>query len=196
MDLDSRETLANEGLVLAMVDVLRQPPGNEVPAAPTRVMLPLWCCLTSAWCRCSNRHTLSGFGVSTFQQVVAACSDRHDSAVGSGAVPNTNPKVQGCCLGRSRVQIIQPECNVYDGRPLMVVSRSRGRLARWAAGSASPRVACGSTRTGCSTTCTQPPAAPSPRFGEPLAACCLHGSRYQQYQTWLAPGMFMCTLYG
>lgn len=30
MDLDARETLANEGLVLAMVDVIRQPPGNEV----------------------------------------------------------------------------------------------------------------------------------------------------------------------
>jgi hypothetical protein len=30
MDLDARETLANEGLVLAMVDVIRQSPGNEV----------------------------------------------------------------------------------------------------------------------------------------------------------------------
>lgn len=30
MDLDAREAMANEGLVLAMVDVMRQPPGNEV----------------------------------------------------------------------------------------------------------------------------------------------------------------------
>jgi hypothetical protein len=35
MDLDAREAMANEGLVLAMVDVLRQPPGAEVCESPT-----------------------------------------------------------------------------------------------------------------------------------------------------------------
>jgi hypothetical protein len=38
MDLDARETLANEGLVLAMVDVIRQPPGNEVSMVQTTVV--------------------------------------------------------------------------------------------------------------------------------------------------------------
>lgn len=30
MDIDTRATLATEGLVVAMVDVVRQAPGNEV----------------------------------------------------------------------------------------------------------------------------------------------------------------------